>query len=194
MPYAWGVGQLQRLAWEVGAPERTLRRAVSAGTLRCRRPTPRRLEIDAEERVYLRDRWELLARLREVLRTEPNVRFAAIFGSVARGDESEASDLDMAIDFDRRDRRGRIRLASKVEAVSGRRAQLLHLRDVELCAPDLLGEILVEGRVLVDRDDRWPELMRHRRQILERARDARRELLATEGKAISRFEREAAST
>lgn len=188
------MGRLQRLAWEVGAPERTLRRAVSAGTLRCRRPTPRRLEIDAEERAYLRDHWELLARLREVLRTEPNVRFAAIFGSVARGDESEASDLDMVIDFDRRDRRGRIRLANKVEAGSGRRAQLLHLRDVELCAPDLLGEILVEGRVLVDRDDRWPELMRRRRQILERARDARRELLATERTAISRFEREAAST
>jgi predicted nucleotidyltransferase len=189
-----GMGHLQRLAWEVGAPERTLRRAVSAGTLRCRRPTPRRLEIDAEERAYLRDHWELLARLRETLRTEPNVRFAAIFGSVARGDESEASDLDMAIDFDRRDRRGHLRLASKVEVVSGRRAQLLHLRDVELCAPDLLGEILVEGRVLVDRNDRWPELMRHRRQILERARDARRELLATEVKAISKFEREAAST
>jgi hypothetical protein len=100
----------------------------------------------------------------------------------------------MVIDFDRRDRRGRIRLANKAEAVSGRRAQVLHLRDVELCAPDLLGEILVEGRVLVDRDDRWPELMRRRRQILERARDARRGLLAAERTAISRFEREAAST
>lgn len=187
------VGHLQRLAWEVGAPERTLRRAVSAGTLRCRRPTPRRLEIDAEERAYLRDHWELLSRLRAVLRTEPNVRFAAIFGSVARGDESEASDLDVAIDFDRRDRRGRIRLASKVEAASGRRVQLLHLRDVEECTPDLLGEIVVEGRVLVDRDGRWPELMRRRRQILERAQDARRELLVTERTAISRFEREAAS-
>jgi len=194
MPHARGVGHLQRLAWEVGAPERTLRRAVSTGMLRCRRPTPRRLEIDVEERAYLRSHWELLSRLREVLRTEPNVRFAAIFGSVARGDESEASDIiDLVIDFARRDRRGRIRLANNVEAVSGRRAQLLHLRDVELCAPDLLGEVLVEGRVLVDRNDHWPELMRRRRQILERARDARQELLASERAATSRFEREAAS-
>lgn len=162
--------------------------------LHCRRPTPRRLEIDAEERFYLRGHWELLSQLRAELRTEPNVRFAAIFGSVARGDESEASDLDMVIDFDRRDRRGRIRLANKVEAVSERRAQLLHLHDVELCAPDLLGEVLVEGRVLIDRDDRWPELMRRRRQILKRARGARQELLAAERTAISRFEREAAST
>lgn len=187
------MGHLQKLAWEVGAPERTLRRAVSTGILRCRRPTPRHLEIDAEERAYLRSHWELLSRLREVLRTEPNVRFAAIFGSVARGDESEASDLDLVIDFARRDRRGRIRLADRVEAVSERRMQLLHLHDVELCAPDLLGEVLVEGRVLVDRDDLWPELMRRRRQILEQARDARQELLATERAAISRFEQEAAS-
>lgn len=188
------MGHLQRLAWEVGAPERTLRRAVSTGALRCRRSTPRRLEIDAEERAYLRSHWELLSRLREVLRTEPNVRFAAIFGSVARGDESDASDLDMVVDFDKRDRRGRIRLANKVEAASERRTQLLHLRDVELCAPDLLGEVLVEGRVLIDRDDHWPGLMRRRRQILQRAREARRELLAAERTAISRFEREAASS
>lgn len=141
----------------------------------------------------MRDRWELLARLRAVLRTEPNVRFAAIFGSVARGDESEASDLDVAIDFEKRDRRGRIRLANKMEAASGRRVQLVHLGDVEECAPDLLGEIVVEGRVLVDRDGRWPGFMRRRRQILERARDARRELLTTERTAISKFERESTS-
>ncbi|MEX0971818.1 MAG: nucleotidyltransferase domain-containing protein [Solirubrobacterales bacterium] len=128
-----------------------------------------------------------------MLRTEPNVRFAAIFGSVARGDESEASDLDVAIDFEKRDRRGRIRLANKMEAASGRRVQLVHLGDVEECAPDLLGEIVVEGRVLVDRDGRWPGFMRRRRQILERARDARRELLTTERTAISKFERESTS-
>lgn len=187
------MGQLQRLAWEVGVPERTLRRAVSAGALRCRRPTPRRLELDAEERAYLCDHWGLLARLRAVLRTEPNVRFAAIFGSLARGDEHAGSDLDIVVEFKERDRRGRIRLAGKLEAASGRRVQMLHLRDVEQCAPDLLAEIVLEGRVLVDRDDRWPSLTRRRQQIVQLAEQADQRLQVAEHEAIARFEREAAS-
>lgn len=188
------MGHLQKLAWEVGVPERSLRRAVSAGTLRCKRPTPRRLEVDAAERVYLRSHWELLARLRAVLRTEPNVRFAAIFGSLARGDERADSDLDLVVEFGRRDRRGRARLAGKLEAASGRRVQMLHLRDLEECAPDLLREVILEGRVLVDRDERWPGLLGKRRRIFQRAKRADEQLQAAERKAIARFERAAASS
>ena len=70
---------------------------------------------------------------------------------------------------------------------------MLHLRDVEECAPDLLGEIVLEGRVLVDRDDRWPGLLRRRRQILQRAKQADEQLQAAERKAIAQFERDAAS-
>lgn len=171
-----------------------MRRAVSAGTLRCRRPSPRRLEIDAAERAYLRSHWELLARLRAVLRTEPNVRFAAIFGSLARGDERADSDLDLVVEFGRRDRRGRTRLAGKMEAASGRRVQMLHLRDLEECAPDLLGEVVLEGRVLVDRDGCWPGLRGEQRQIFQRAKLADEQLQAAERKAIARFERAAASS
>ena len=188
------MGHLQKLAWEVGVPERSLRRAVSVGTLRCRRPTPRRLEVDATERAYLRSHWALLAQLRAVLRTEPNVRFAAIFGSLARGDERADSDLDLVIEFRRRDRRGRIRLAGKLEAVSKRRVQMLHLRDLEECAPDLLGAIVLEGRVLVDRDERWPGLLRRRQQIFQRAKQENEQLQAAERKAIARFARAAASS
>lgn len=194
MYYALEMGHLQKLAWEVGAPERSLRRAVSAGTLHCRRPTPRRLEVDAAERAYLRSHWELLARLRAVLRTEPNVRFAAIFGSLARGDERADSDLDIVVEFRRRDRRGRIRLMGKLEAVAERRVQMLHLRDLEESAPDLLGEILLEGRVLVDRGDRWPGLLRRRRQIFQRAKQADERLQAAERRAIALFARDAASS
>jgi predicted nucleotidyltransferase len=188
------MGQLQRLAWEVGAPERTLRRAVSEGALRCRRPTPRRLEVDVAERAYLRGHWNLLARLRSILRTEPNVRFAALFGSLARGDERPSSDLDLAIEFGARDRRGRIRLAAKLESAFERPVQLHHLRDVEEHAPDLLAEIVREGRVLVDRDGRWPALAGRREEIVRQAREADDRLRAAESTAIARFEREAAST
>lgn len=194
MRYPPGMGHLQKLAWEVGVPERSLRRAVSAGTLRCRRPSPRRLEVDAAERAYLRSHWELLARLRAVLRTEPNVRFAAIFGSLARGDERADSDLDLVVEFGRRDRPGRTRLIGKLEAASGRRVQMLHLRDLEECAADLLGEVVLEGRVLVDRDERWSGLLGERRRIFRRAKQADEHLQAAERKAIARFERAAASS
>jgi predicted nucleotidyltransferase len=188
------VGHLQKLAWEVGVPERSLRRAVSTGTLRCRRPSPRRLEVDAAERAYLRSHWELLAQLRAVLRTEPNVRFAAIFGSLARGDERADSDLDLVVEFGQRDRRGRNRLAGKLEAASGRRVQMLHLLDLEEWAPDLLREVVLEGRVLVDRDERWAGLLRERRRIFQRAKQADEQLQAAERKAIARFERAAAAS
>lgn len=194
MHYPPGMGHLLKLAWEVGVPERSLRRAVSTGTLRCRRPTPRRLEVDATERDYLRSHWVLLAQLRDVLRTEPNVRFAVIFGSLARGDERADSDLDLVVEFRQRDRRGRIRLAGKLEAVSERRVQMLHLRDLEECAPDLLGEVVLEGRVLVDRDECWPGLLRRRQQIFQRAKQADEQLQAAERKAIARFARAAASS
>jgi predicted nucleotidyltransferase len=187
------MGHLQRLAWEVGAPERTLRRAVAEGALRCRRPTPRRLEVDAGEREYLRDHWSLLARLRSILRTEPNARFAALFGSLARGDEHPGSDLDLVVEFDRRDRRGRIRLAAKLESAFGRPVQMHHLRDVEEHAPHLLAEIVREGRALVDRDGRWPELTGRQGEIIRRAREADERLRAAESGAIDRFEREAAA-
>jgi hypothetical protein len=51
------MSELALLAQEVGTGERTSRRAVSEGTLRARRPSPRKLELSLSERDYLRRRW-----------------------------------------------------------------------------------------------------------------------------------------
>ena len=40
---------------------------------------------------------ELVADLRRALRTEPNVRLAVLYGSLARGDEDAGSDLDLLV-------------------------------------------------------------------------------------------------
>ncbi len=53
--------------------------------VRCERLGLRRQRVSDEERRYAIDHWQLLARLRRALRTEPNVRLAAVYGSVARG-------------------------------------------------------------------------------------------------------------
>src|SRR5215218_6386416 len=91
--------ELEILARQIGANERTLRRAFNEGTLRAERPTPRTLKLGAGEQRYLRRSWGLIASLRAVLRTEQNVRLALLFGSTARGDDDASSDVDLLVEM-----------------------------------------------------------------------------------------------
>ncbi len=160
---------LQILAEEVGVSDRTLRRAVNQGTIRAQRPTPRRLEISAAEKQYVRRSWSLLSMLRSALRSEPNVRFALLFGSAARGDDGPGSDVDLIIEmrdpsFDRI-----IELGTRLEAVVDRKVDLVAIEQAT-ANPTVLADAVSEGRVLVDRENRWTELRRRERAIERRAR------------------------
>jgi predicted nucleotidyltransferase len=162
----------KHLADRIGADERTLRRAVEQGTLRVSRVSPRRLALsDAEDR-YLRSHWGLLRRLRAVLRTEPNVRMAAVFGSLARGDGDADADLDLLVDL-RDDSWHRMhRLRTRLERAVDRPVDLVVVGRVARDNPALLAEALADGRLIVDRDARWPSLKR-RAPALRRAARAR---------------------
>jgi len=165
--------ELELLAREIGANERTLRRALSQGTLRAERPTPRKLEISTAEKRYLRRSWKLLATLRAALRTEPNVRFALLFGSAARGEDSPVSDVDLLVET-RDPSLARIAdLEAKLEALIGRRVDVLTLEEAR-GNDQLLAEALAEGRVLVDRDELWPQLCGEGAALQRRARDGTR--------------------
>jgi predicted nucleotidyltransferase len=72
-------------------------RAMTDGTVRSERLSPRRQRVSDEERCYLIEHWPLLAKLRLALRTEPNVRLAVLYGSVARGEDTPESDLDLLV-------------------------------------------------------------------------------------------------
>lgn len=162
--------ELQLLANQVGVNERTLRRAIGEGTLRAERPSPRKLEISAVEKRYLRRSWGLLAALRAALRTEQNVRFALLFGSAARGDGSAASDIDLLVEL-RDPSLARIAdLGAKLEELLSRRVDVLTLDDARGSSP-LLAQALVEGRVLVDREGRWPALCAEAGALQRRARE-----------------------
>src|ERR1700734_3601576 len=89
--------ELQELAKGLQVNERTLRRAWALGAVRGERDTPYKLRVPVDERVYLRRYWPTISRLRAVLRTEPNVALAVLFGSVARGDDYEDSDVDLLV-------------------------------------------------------------------------------------------------
>jgi predicted nucleotidyltransferase len=165
--------ELELLASQIGTNERTLRRALNQGTLRAERPTPRKLEISPAEKRYLRRSWKLLSALRAALRTEQNVRFGLLFGSAARGEDSAASDIDLLVEM-RDPSLARIAdLEAKLEALLGRRVDILTLGDAR-GGDQLLAQALAEGRVLVDREDRWPQFRREAPALQRRAREGTR--------------------
>ena len=106
--------ELSQLADELGADARTLRRAAADGTIRCERVSARRQRVEEDERRYAMEHWPLLSTLRRALRTEPNVRLAVLYGSVARGDDTPDSDLDLLVSLaeDRPDAAVKLAVAS----------------------------------------------------------------------------------
>ena len=113
--------------------------------------------------------WPLLAQLRQALRTERNVRLAVVYGSVARGDDTPQSDLDVLVSLatDRPD--AAVKLAVRLEGVLGRRVDVARLGRVRERAPLLLLRAVDEGRVVLDRDGEWAPLRERRRELARRA-------------------------
>lgn len=156
---------LPAVAREVGADERTLRRAVERGGIRCRRPGPRRLELAEGELDYLRTHWGLMRALTGVLRTEPNVRLAVLYGSMARGEDRRDSDVDVLVELNPDASEAARGLAVRLERALGRDVDVARLDRARESAPLLVLQALEEGRVLVDRDECWRSLMRERDRI-----------------------------
>ena len=163
----------QAFAAELGTTDRTLRRAVSQGLIRAERPSPRKLEVSLHERQFLRKSWPLLTELRALLRTEPRVSLAVLFGSHARGDVHLESDIDILVKLRARTDLGR--LADRLSARLGPPVQLVELSDAD-AAPLLLAEVIREGRVLIDRDEAWSALTRRAAKIEAAARRERRRI------------------
>jgi predicted nucleotidyltransferase len=155
------MNDLLLLSRQIGVSERTLRRAFNEGAIHGQRLSPRRLKLSAGERSYVLSKWSLIARLRAVLRTEPNVSFALLFGSAARGDDTPASDIDLLVEARDPSLVRLVDLGMKLEAALDRKVDILALEDAEE-SPPLLAEALRDGRVLIDRNDRWPKLRARR--------------------------------
>jgi predicted nucleotidyltransferase len=88
---------IRSLARQIGVPERTLRRAAGQGLIRGERLSERRFRTTLREEAYLRRHWPLLSALRGALRTEPDLRLAVLFGSLATGNGAERSDVDLLV-------------------------------------------------------------------------------------------------
>ena len=164
------MGSLRSLAQALDAPERTVRRAAMEGLIHGERVSPRRFRTSLREEAYLRRHWPVLRALREALRTEPNVRLAVLFGSLATGTATERSDIDiLAVLAD--SHVGRVvDVADRLARRLNRDVQLVRLEDAER-SPVLMAAVLDQGRVLVDRDGLWPNLARRAGQWKRRARE-----------------------
>lgn len=180
---------LPALARDIGVPERTLRRAVQRGAVRCHRPGPRQVELAVNERTYLRENWEIISAVTEALRTERNVRLAVLFGSIARGHAEADSDVDVLVSLAENRPTYLSHLAVRLQRVSARQVDVAPLKRVEADAPLLLDRVLDEGRVLIDRDGQWGELRERRSAIRVRARREHRRQMAGAARAIEELTR-----
>jgi predicted nucleotidyltransferase len=149
---------LRQLAAYLDVSERTLRRAASEGLVRGERLSERRFRTTLREEDYLRRHWPVLRELRAGLRTEPSVQLAVLFGSTARGDDRATSDIDIAVEL-RSNAPALVadiarRLSERVE----RDVQVVRITDAHR-SPRLMADIVTDGRVLVDRERRWPRLV-----------------------------------
>ena len=120
------------------------------------------------EEEWLRGHWQVVSGLRRALRSEPSVRAALLFGSVAKGTDTPASDIDVIVDMqgdNQMELRGlRRRLARKL----GRSIDLFLLSDLE-AEPERLLPIVSHARPIVDRVGTWQRLSQQRRVLRGRA-------------------------
>lgn len=85
-----------------------------------------------------------------------------LFGSVARGEETRESDVDLIIDGPlAEDVAGRTLLRGRLIEELGRSVELMSVEEAS-GAPVVLVSALRDGRVIIDRSGRWPALLRDR--------------------------------
>jgi predicted nucleotidyltransferase len=168
--YALDMLALADLARAIGVDARTMRRAAADGTIRRERVSPRRQHVDEQEYNYALTHWPLLAKLRKLLRTEPNVRLAVLYGSTARGEDTRESDVDLLVSFAEDHPGAGVKLAVRLEHGLKREVDVARLNRVRNTAPLLLLQALDEGRPVIDRDGLWTDLRAHRGEIEGQAR------------------------
>ena len=122
------------------------------------------------------------------LRTEPNVSLAVLFGSVARGDDDEESDVDLLVGLRDPGLGNRVALEGRLRKHTDLPLAVIAVEGA-LRRPSFMVEVLRDGRVLVDRDGRWSELCAQAPSIEAQARERSRILAERAREAIEMFAR-----
>jgi predicted nucleotidyltransferase len=99
------------------------------------------------------------AQLRKVLARFPSLVLAVLFGSVAQGRQTNASDLDIAVAAKKA-----LTAAEKfaiIEALAESTGRPIDLIDLKVAAEPLLGQIVRHGRRLIGSDSEYGCLISH---------------------------------
>ena len=133
------------------------------------------LDLPLSERRYVRRSWPLVAALKAALRTEPNVRFALLYGSAATGEDTPDSDVDVLVSLRDPDLSKLIALEGRLSERIGRDVEVVRLEDAER-DPVFFALAFEPGRVLVDRAGISPRMRRRAARLArdEPRREARR--------------------
>jgi predicted nucleotidyltransferase len=170
------------LARELRVAPAEVEAAAAAGTIRLSEaggPV-----VEEAERQYLLERWRLLHTLRRGV-VEHDVPLAVLFGSVARGDERPSSDVDLLVAAGGK---GAAELQRWLRAHTDRWVEVTDLAHAAR-TPLLLMDALQDGRVIVDRDARWPLLQGGAAEVSAAADLARNDLLRAEREAVRELTR-----
>ncbi len=151
------VGVLASLARDLGVDEGSVRLAAAGGTLRLRSGGSRLVDLEVGEREYLLRHWGLLSALISVLEVECDVCLAVLFGSVARGDEDEGSDVDLVVGMHDVSLARMGRLRRRLRDATDRTVHLV-LMSAVTDSPSLMADVVQDGRVLLDRAGAWPAM------------------------------------
>jgi predicted nucleotidyltransferase len=90
--------------------------------------------------------------------TQPGIRLAILFGSLAGGEGRSESDLDLAVDAGRRLTAGeKMALISELAGSTGRPVDLV---DIQAIGEPLLGQILQHGKRILGSDTLYANLIR----------------------------------
>lgn len=98
-----------------------------------------------------------------------------MIGSAARGRLRADSDIDLLVALADDDRRRVDALRGRLERAVGRPVDLVSLASAA-AQPLLFHDALTEGRVLVDREARWPVLLADEPSVAARAAQASQEI------------------
>ena len=142
-------------------------------------------DVSPHPRPRLRD--EIAHRLEATAAAHGDLHMMVLFGSVARGDEDEGSDVDLIIDGPlTEDLAARTLLRGRLIEQLGRSIDLLSV-DEGRNAPGVLVGALRDGLVIKGRTGRWPGLLRDRARVEADAREERMTYPSREAAALAQL-------
>jgi len=97
-----------------------------------------------------------------------------LFGSYARGEETEESDLDLLVELEDESISNLAQLEARLEERLDREVQVVRLSEA-MTKPSFLYTLLREGRPVLDRDGSWAKIVQRRRRLKRQATATRTE-------------------